>query len=193
MFRALMRTRNEFSTMILRLGLGVVMLAHGAGKVIEGIYDEIGMTGVPAEMQQGLEKTVEHMTASYGLEPWQVYCAIAAEALGGLALIFGLFGRVAALGIAATMGTAAYLAHWNNGLFINWMGKEGLDHGIEFHILAVAMAVALMWRGSGALSIDRALSARSGGSTTSDDDDFETVTTRRKRWKGFPTQGRERA
>ena len=191
MFRALMRTRNEFSTMILRLGLGVVMLAHGAGKVIEGIYDEIGMTGVPAEMQQGLEKTVSGLSAHFGLEPWQAYCAIAAEALGGLALIFGLFGRVAAFGIAATMGTAAYLAHWQHGLFLNWYRKPDIGHGIEFQVLAVAMAIALMWRGSGAMSIDRALSARSGGSA--DDRDFETVTTRRKRWKGFPTEGREQA
>jgi putative oxidoreductase len=39
---------------------------------------------------------------------------------------------------------------------MNWSGTQK-GEGIELHILAIAMAVAVALQGSGALSIDRAL------------------------------------
>jgi putative oxidoreductase len=52
------------------------------------------------------------------------------------------------------MVVAAAMIHVHNGLFMNWAGtKRG--EGFEFHLLVVAMAVAIVIRGAGALSIDR--------------------------------------
>jgi putative oxidoreductase len=82
------------------------------------------------------------------------YLAIAAEFFGGLGLIVGFLARVAALGIAITMVVAMAVVHWKFGFFINWFGdKQG--HGVEYHLLAVALAVVIIVHGAGAFSLDR--------------------------------------
>jgi putative oxidoreductase len=72
-------------------------------------------------------------------------------------LIVGFLGRVAAFGIACNMGVAIALFHRHFGLFANWSGNQK-GEGIEYHILVIAIALVIMIRGSGALSIDRSLS-----------------------------------
>jgi len=42
-------------------------------------------------------------------------------------------------------------------LWANWLGNQK-GEGIEYHLLAIAIALAIMIKGSGALSVDRALS-----------------------------------
>jgi len=39
---------------------------------------------------------------------------------------------------------------------MNWTGKQA-GEGFEFHLLAIGIAIALLIRGGGAFSIDRAL------------------------------------
>ena len=90
------------------------------------------------------------------------FLAIAAEFFGGLGLIVGLLGRVAAFGIGATMVVAVFMAHLSNGFFMNWNGTAS-GEGFEYHLLAVAMATAIMIKGSGALSLDRALARKTIG------------------------------
>jgi putative oxidoreductase len=82
--------------------------------------------------------------------------AILAQFLGGLGLIVGLLGRIAALGIALDMLVAIFTVHLSNGLFMNWFGAQK-GEGFEFHLLAIAIAVLVIVKGSGAASIDRAL------------------------------------
>jgi putative oxidoreductase len=56
-------------------------------------------------------------------------------------------------------------AHAEHGFFMVWHAQlqAGAD-GFEFHILAMAMAVAVGIRGSGALSLDRRIAtARAAG------------------------------
>ena len=48
--------------------------------------------------------------------------------------------------------------HLANGFFMNWSGAQK-GEGFEYHILAIALALVVMLRGSGAASVDRALSA----------------------------------
>jgi putative oxidoreductase len=64
-----------------------------------------------------------------------------------------------AFGIAATMLGAIAMVHGKMGFFMNWSGQQG-GEGFEYHLLAIAMAVAVIIRGSGALSIDRLLQRR---------------------------------
>jgi putative oxidoreductase len=87
------------------------------------------------------------------------YLAIAAEFFGGLGLIVGFMGRIAALGVAITMAVAMFKVHWEHGFFMNWFGdKQG--HGFEYHLLAIALAVVVIVQGAGAFSLDRALYRR---------------------------------
>jgi putative oxidoreductase len=49
------------------------------------------------------------------------------------------------------------MVHLPNGFFMNWMGNQK-GEGFEYHLLVLAMAAALLLRGAGAFSLDRALS-----------------------------------
>jgi putative oxidoreductase len=55
------------------------------------------------------------------------------------------------------MAGAVYLVHWQNGFFMNWTGNQQ-GEGIEYHLLVMAIALALMIRGGGRASFDRILS-----------------------------------
>jgi putative oxidoreductase len=131
---------------LLRIALGVVVFPHGAQKLL-GWY---GGWGYDATMS---------WFASIGVPALLGILAIAADFAGALALIAGIGTRIAAFGIAVNMLVATALVHFQNGFFMNWSGTQK-GEGYEFHILAFAMAIALVIGGAGRLSIDRALTAR---------------------------------
>lgn len=79
--------------------------------------------------------------------------AILAESVGAAALIAGFFTRIAALAISVNMVVAVALVHWKVGFFMNW-GGTSKGEGFEYHILAVAIGVALMIMGGGRWSVD---------------------------------------
>jgi len=85
--------------------------------------------------------------------------AIAAEFLGGLGLLVGFLARVGALGIITNMVVAILMVHSQVGFFINWSGNQK-GEGFEFHLLAIALGLAVLVKGAGALSIDRLLAHR---------------------------------
>ncbi|MBT7890143.1 MAG: hypothetical protein HN580_14070, partial [Deltaproteobacteria bacterium] len=62
-------------------------------------------------------------------------------------------------GIFMVMLGAIFMVHAKFGFFMNWMGKQA-GEGYEYHILALGLALALMIKGSGALSFDLFLSRR---------------------------------
>jgi putative oxidoreductase len=146
MWRKLIDTNKQASPAILRLVLGVVFFAHGAQKVL-------GWWG-----GRGFSATLSGFEHS-GIPAVFAFLAIAAEFLGGIGLILGLLGRVAAFGIACNMLVAVVKVHAPNGLFMNWGGQQK-GEGFEYHLLVLAMTAAIMIMGSGALSVDGALSRR---------------------------------
>jgi putative oxidoreductase len=83
--------------------------------------------------------------------------AILAEFAGALGLITGLFTRIAAFGVGVNMLVALVLVHAPNGFFMNWAGNQK-GEGFEYHLLAIGIALAVMIRGGGALSLDRKIS-----------------------------------
>ena|SRR6185436_19089489 len=145
MFRWLLQTDDDAVSLILRLALGLVMLPHGAQKVL-GVFGGTGFQG-----------TMAFFTGPLGIPAPLAALAIAAETLGSLGLIFGFVTRVAALGIGSVMVVAAVMVHRPNGFFMNWMGNQK-GEGFEYHILALAIAIAVLIKGGGKWSIDRALS-----------------------------------
>ena len=145
MFRKLINTTDDSAMTTLRLVAGVVFFAHGAQKTL-GWFGGYGFSGT-----MGFFTNVMHIPAPFA------FLAICAEFLGGIGLILGLLGRVAAFGIACDMVVAVVMVHRHFGLFANWAGNQK-GEGIEYHLLALAICLAIMIKGSGAFSIDRVLS-----------------------------------
>jgi putative oxidoreductase len=145
MFRKLMSTTDDLAVTMLRLSLGVVFFAHGAQKAL-GWFGGYGFTG-----------TMGFFTQKMNIPAPFAALAIAAEFLGGIGLLVGLLSRIAAFGIACNMVVAVAMIHIHVGFFANWYGTQK-GEGFEFHILAVAIALFIMIKGAGALSVDRALS-----------------------------------
>lgn len=148
MFRKLLATSNDWTLTVLRLIAGVIFFAHGAQKAL-GWFGGYGFSGTMGFFTQQM-----HIPAAFA------FLAICAEFLGGMGLILGLLGRVAAFGIACNMVVAVLMVHAANGLFMNWSGQQK-GEGFEFHLLALATMLVLMVRGSGPLSVDHALSGES--------------------------------
>jgi len=146
MFRRLIGTADDSVIAILRLVLGAVFFAHGAQKAL-GWFGGYGFSGSMGFFTQAM-----HIPAPLA------FLAICAEFLGGIGLIVGLLGRVAAFGIACNMLVAVVMVHWHFGFFANWFGNQK-GEGFEYHLLALAIALAIMIKGSGAFSVDRALSS----------------------------------
>lgn len=145
MVRKLLNTDNDLPLAMMRVVLGIIFIAHGAQKML-GWFGGDGFSG-----------TMGFFTQKLGIPAPLALLAIAAEFFGGLGLLAGLFSRVAALGIACNMIVAIAMVHSQNGFFMNWFGRQQ-GEGIEYHLLALALALTIMVRGGGAFSVDRLLS-----------------------------------
>jgi len=117
--------------LILRLAFGLGIARHGYGKVFEGgatsMVETVGKLGFPAPL----------------LFAW---AAALSEFAGGLLVALGLATRVAALFIAATMGTAAFVFHAQDPLARK-----------ELALAYLASSLALLCTGPGPFSLDRLL------------------------------------
>jgi putative oxidoreductase len=137
-------TSPSWAITVVRVVLGVIFFAHGSQKVL-GWYGGYGLKG-----------TTGYFT-SIGLPLPIAYLVCFFEFLGGIGLLLGLLTRLAALAVAIVMVGAIAKVHWPNGLFINWELKPGQGHGFEVNLAFIAMAVACLIAGGGALSVDRLL------------------------------------
>ena len=140
-FQKLVQTHNDLVLTFARLILGMVFFAHGAQKML-GWFGGYGFGG-----------TVGAFT-KMGMPAALVYFVIFVEFFGGLSMLFGLLSRLGGLGITALMIGAVLTVHVHNGFYMNWYGNQK-GEGFEFHLLAIALAILIMIRGAGALSLDR--------------------------------------
>lgn len=149
--QALLATPADPASAVARVALGAMILPHGMQKAL-------GWFG-----GSGFEGTIAYFTDTMGL-PWIVSVAVVtAEFLGGLALLAGLGGRIAAAGVGAVMAGAALSTHVQHGFFMNWYGAlPAGSEGWEFHLLATALGAVVVIRGSGAISLDRVLTGPAG-------------------------------
>jgi putative oxidoreductase len=144
MLSKLFRTDEDWVFTLLRVVLGIVFFAHGAQKML-GWFGGYGFSG-----------TMGFFTKTLGIPAPLAFLAICAEFFGGIGLILGLLSRIAALGIGVNMLVAIATIHRHFGLFANWSGTQK-GEGFEFHLLVIAIALAIIVRGAGALSLDRAI------------------------------------
>jgi putative oxidoreductase len=137
----LLSTNSDWTLTMIRIVLGVVFFAHGSQKLL-------GWFGGP-----GLQETLRTMHEYLGLPAPVALLAVGTEFFGGVGLMAGLLSRIAALGILTLMLAAIVMVHGRFGLFIDWFGDRK-GHGYEYHLLAIALAAAILVKGSGAASLD---------------------------------------
>src|SRR5919197_2346861 len=119
--KTLFQTEEAWSSLILRVALGIVMLPHGAQKLL-GWFGGFGFSGTMGFFTQQM-----HL-------PWIVaFLIIIGESFGSMGLIIGFLTRVAAFGVLLIMVGAISLVHWPNGFFMNWSGKQA-GEGFEYHL-----------------------------------------------------------
>lgn len=131
-FDTLGKYRNT-GLLILRVGLGVMMMVHGFPKLAGGPE---GWTGLGGSMKV---IGVDFLPVFWG------FMAAVAEGVGGLMLVLGLFFRPANMALVFTMIIAA-LVHFGKG-----DGLSGASHAIELGFVFFA----LIFIGPGKYSVDK--------------------------------------
>jgi putative oxidoreductase len=124
---------QPFALLVLRLVLGSIMIGHSYPRLFS------------------LSQQVQNIRGP-GLPGWMAYLSVAAEFLGGIAIIAGLFTRCASFAILIDMSVAIEKVHWKNGLLGNG--------GYQFPLALAAIALALIFFGAGPIALD---SVRGGG------------------------------
>lgn len=133
---------------MLRVTLALVLFPHGA----QHLFGWFG--------GYGFEGTMGWMTGTLGIPAPLAAASILLEFFGPLALLAGIASRLVGISLTVFMATAAS-THVANGFFMNWLGNlPAGTEGFEFHLLTIAIALAVAANGAGAFSVDRVLSRR---------------------------------
>ncbi len=140
------KTDDSWTGLVLRIGLAVVMLPHGAQKLL-GWFGGYGYDG-----------TMGFFTQQMGL-PWLVaFLVIIGESLGSVALVAGLLTRFTAASFIVIMIGAIALVHAPHGFFMNWFGQQS-GEGFEYHLLVIGMSAALVIAGGGKWAVDNIIAS----------------------------------
>jgi putative oxidoreductase len=135
--------RIDIVLAILRVVVGLVFVAHGAQKLfvfgLAGVAGSFGQMGIPAA------DIVGPLVALL-------------EFFGGLAILFGLLTRLAALGLAMNRLGAVLFVHVRNGFF--------LPSAFEFAFTLLGANIALLLAGAGRFSLDHLVASRRASSAT---------------------------
>lgn len=137
LLKKLARTTNSYAYLPLRLGVGMVMIGHGAQKLF-GWFGGYGLAG-----------TGQFFAENLGLEPGLLMAAMAGgtEFVGGILLILGLLTRLSGLALVGTMAVAILTAH-PSAFFLS-------NNGMEYALTLLLASLSLVIGGAGAWSMDR--------------------------------------
>jgi putative oxidoreductase len=151
MLRRFFETRHAAAPTVVRVALALLLFPHGAQHAL-GWFGGYGFAG-----------TLGWMTDTLGFPAPAAALAIAIELLAPLALLAGLGGRAAALGLVGLM-LGAISTHAGNGFFMNWFGAlPAGQEGFEYHLVVIALAAVTILEGSGAFSLDARIAAALAG------------------------------
>lgn len=117
---------------VLRISLGTMWIAHALLKLL--VFT--------------LPGTAQYF-ASIGFPGFLAYPVFAAELLGGLALVLGIYARQVALALVPVMAVAAWV-HAPNG----WVHTSA-GGGWEYPVFLIAASIALWLLGDGAAALRR--------------------------------------
>jgi putative oxidoreductase len=144
MKNTILKTNNDWTGVILRLTIGVILFPHGAQKML-GIFGGFGFSG-----------TMGFFTETMHL-PWLMgFLVIVIEFIGALSLIAGFASRIWAVLIIILFLGIIFSSHLENGFFMNWFGNQK-GEGYEFHLLIIGLSIATLINGSGKFSVDEKL------------------------------------
>ena len=145
--KTLFQTDEAWSSLVLRVTLGLVMLPHGAQKLL-GLFGGFGFAG-----------TMGFFTAQMHIPAVIAFLVIMGESFGSLGLILGFLTRFTAASLVLIMLGAVVMVHWPNGFFMNWFGKQA-GEGFEYHLLVIGMSLTLLIAGGGKWSVDRLIATK---------------------------------
>ncbi|MFL6700347.1 MAG: DoxX family protein [Vitreoscilla sp.] len=117
---------------LLRLGLGTMWIAHALLKLLVFTLPDTA-----------------HYFASIGFPAWVAYPVFAAEMLGGLAIMLGVYARQVSLAMAPLMAVVVFV-HAPNG----WVHTSP-GGGWEYPAFLLVASLALWLAGDGAFSLRR--------------------------------------
>lgn len=125
--------------LIIRLVLGLTMMAHGAQKLF-GWFGGYGPKGTGGWME------------SLGMKPGVLMAVMAglSEFGGGLLIAAGLFTPFGAVLLILTMLVAIFTVHAKNGFW-------STGNGYEYNLLIIAVSLGLAFTGAGSYSLDALL------------------------------------
>ena len=125
-------TLHPYGPTLARVALGLILVPHGYAKLF---LDD----AVPAS------RNFVHVGWAYPLA-WAYFIG-AVEFFGGLMLAAGLFTRLVALAIAVEMAIISFAV-----LYPTWTwGKRGMEYAVFMGVIALSV----LMRGGGRLSLDR--------------------------------------
>lgn len=122
--------RVDVALLVLRVGLGIVMVAHGVQKFMQGMEGTAGFFG------------------SLGIPMPQVAAPLVAglEVVGGIALVLGVLTRVFAALMTVSLLVALFTVHLGAGFYV-------ADGGYEFVLILAVGMIALVIAGPGRYSL----------------------------------------
>ncbi|OGC85616.1 MAG: hypothetical protein A2142_02015 [candidate division Zixibacteria bacterium RBG_16_48_11] len=133
----------DWGLLFLRLGLGVVFLAHGSQKLFS-----FGLAGVSGFLS----------SQGYPLAGLFAAILILTEFGGGILVLLGLLTRLATFLIMLVMAVAIFTVHLSHGFF--------LPQGMEQAFALFFMALALVLCGGGRFSLDTMFFGKKQSTTT---------------------------
>ncbi|GAB4165475.1 MAG: DoxX family protein [Winogradskyella sp.] len=143
----LLKTHPNIGFSIARLTLGLVILPHGAQKLL-GLFGGYGYSA-----------TMESLTTQMGLPSIVAFSVIIIEFFGSISLILGFFSRFWALALTGMFLGIIYTTQLEHGFFMNWFGNQA-GEGYEYSLLIIGLALTIIVNGSGKLSIDHLISKK---------------------------------
>lgn len=120
-----------YAALVLRLALGILFLAHAGLKIF--VFTPAGTAG---------------FFGSLGLPGWLAYVTIVWEVVGGLALILGVWSRIAAILLIPILLGAIFTVHGPAGFFFT-----NPNGGWEFLALWIVGLLAVALAGDGAYAL----------------------------------------
>lgn len=139
-----LKTNFDWAALLLRLFLALVLFPHGAQKLL-GWFGGFGFEG-----------SMQYFTGQVGL-PWVIgFLVIVIEFFGPLALALGIAVRFSAASIAVVM-IGIITTTFHDHFFMDWFGIQHTE-GMEFFLLAIGIALGLVFTGAGVYSIGHLLS-----------------------------------
>jgi putative oxidoreductase len=136
-FRVRDRSAVDLALLIGRVIVGIVFMVHGA-QIMFGAFGGPGLSGFVQAM------------GPIG------YPVAIGQFFGGLGLVVGFLTRFSAASLIVIMLGAIFMVHIKVGFFMNWTGQQA-GEGFEYHLLAIALLLAILIAGPGRFTIGRFL------------------------------------